>query len=352
MHLKTKLWSHFKGIAALCFAAGPAFAGSYTYTSLAPAGSIQPAVGGMNDNDQVVGSFQDPTTYRSHGFLWSQGRFTQIDVGSFGTFLTDINAFGIATGYYYASAEDAKNFRTTAMTYDTTKKAHTDIPFTKTYSAVALSINANGAVVGSSFKGPDEKAFLFNLGKVKHVSVPNSPYVTVGVANNANETMLSGVDLANNEHTYLLRGGKFTQLAPPDGASVNGFGCGSNSGFINASGIAGGSYGVSTGVVGFTYHNGHYRKYAFPGQPAQTTVSGVSSTGVVAGCYLDSSANYAAKGFVYVDKTYSTILVPGSSSTSIVAVNAGSSLAGEYSTGSGFGIFIAQCPADQAPCTQ
>ena len=49
MHLKTKLWSHFKGIAALCFAAGPAFAGSYTYTSLAPAGSIQPAGGGMNE---------------------------------------------------------------------------------------------------------------------------------------------------------------------------------------------------------------------------------------------------------------------------------------------------------------
>jgi hypothetical protein len=353
MHIKINLRAHAILVAAFCTVAAPAGAGTYTYTSLAPEGSIQPVAGGMNDADQVVGSFQDPTTYVSHGFLWSGGSFTQIDVGSFGTFLTAINASGIAAGFYYASADDAKNFKYTAMTYDTVRHTHTDVPFNSRYSAVALGINAAGIVIGSAFRGPDEKAFYVKPGRTVQVSVPNSPYVTVGVAiNDRNESLLSGVDLSNNEYAYLLRGGKFTQLAPPGGASVNGFGCAGNSGFINTAGVVGGSYGVDTGVFGFTFSNGRYKTYEFPNQPAQTTVSGVSASGVVAGCYLDSSAGYASKGFVYTKRTYHTILVPGSSSTWIVGINAGNSLIGQYASGAVSGVFIAQCPADQAPCTQ
>jgi len=353
MYLKTDLCSRAIVVAALLAAAGPAIAGSYTYTSLAPAGSIQPVVGGMNDSDQVVGSFQDPTTYRSHGFLWSKGSFTQIDVGSFGTFLTAINASGLAAGYYYASADDAKNFRYTAMTYDTVKHTHTNVPFGTKYSAAAIGINAKGIVIGTAFKGPDEKAFLFKPGSARQISVPNSPNVTVGVAiNDRGESLLSGIALLNNEYSYVLRGGQFTQLAPPGGVSVNGFGCASNSGFINDQGVVGGSYGVATGVLGFTFGNGLYLTYEFPGQPAETTVSGVSPTGVVAGCYLDANAGYASKGFVFISRAYHTILVPGSSSTWIVAINAKNSLIGQYASVTDAGAFIAQCPAHQGPCTQ
>jgi probable HAF family extracellular repeat protein len=356
MNFKTDLHLRTIIIAALCAAAAPADAGTYTYTSLAPAGSIQPAVGGINDSDQVVGSFQDPTTYVSHGFLWSNGSFTQIDVGSYGTFLTAINASGVAAGYYYASAADAKNFKYTPMTYDTVQHTHADIPFRGKYSkdsAAALGINDQGIVIGSAFVGPDSSAFFRNTRRTGFVNVPNAPYVTVGVAiNNRNEALLSGVDLSYNEYSYVYRGGKFTLLAPPGGASVNGFGCASNSGFINPTGVVGGSYGVSTGVNGFTFSNGRYKSYSFPGQPAQTTVSGVSADGVVAGCYLDATAGYATKGFVYISKAYNTILMPGSSTTSIVAINAKSSLIGQYASASTAGVFIAQCPANQAPCTQ
>jgi len=345
--------------AALCAGASPAVAGTYTYTSLAPAGSIQPAVGGMNDSDQVVGSFQDPTTYLSHGFLWSKGKFTQIDVGAFGTFLTAINASGVAAGYYYASATDAKSFKYTPMTYDTVRHTHTDVPFRGKYSkdsAAALGINDNGIVIGSAFSGPGfltESAFFRNARSTGFVNVPNAPNVTVGVAiNNRNEALLSGVDLSDNEYSYVYRGGKFTLLAPPGGSSVNGFGCASNSGFINAVSVVGGSYGTSTGVNGFIFHDGRYDSYSFPGQPAETTVSGVSAGGVVAGCYLDANAGYATKGFVYASKAYHTILYPGAATTAIVAVNAGGSLIGQYTSSSAQGVFIAQCPADQAPCTQ
>lgn len=354
MRFQTSLRLRAIMAAALCGACMPAAAGTYTYTSLAPSGSIQPVVGGMNDSDQVVGSFQDPTTYISHGFLWSNGSFTQIDVGSFGTFLTAINASGIAAGYYYASAEDAKNFKFTAMTYDTVKQTHTDMPINSGYSTAALGINAEGNVIGSAFKGPDDKAFLSTARRTALVSVPNSPNVTVGVAiNDRNEAVLSGVDLSNNEYSYVYRRGSFTQLAPFGGVSVNGWGCASNSGSINNAGDVGGSYGDRGGVRGFTLsRGGRYKSYQFPGQPAQTTVSGISTNGVVAGCYLDSGAGYATKGFVYIAHAYHTILVPGSSTTSISAINAKTSLIGQYASSSASGVFIAQCAADQAPCTQ
>jgi hypothetical protein len=340
-------------LAALCGKAMPANAGTYTYTSLAPAGSIQPTIGGMNDSDQVVGSFQDPATYVSHGFLWSNGSFTQIDVRTFGTFLTSINASGVAAGYYFASAADAKTFKYTAMIYDTVSHRHNDVPFKKNASRAAVGINAKCEVVGSVFKGPDEKAFLGTASGSKLVSVPNAPYTTLGVAiNDWGEALLSGVDSSNNEYSYIYRGGKFTQLAPPGGVSVNGFGCASNSGFITNSGIAGGSYAEPNGVEGFILKNGRYISYGFPDQPAQTTVSGASIGGVVAGCYLDSNANYATKGFVHLSGAYHTILVPGSSTTAIVAINAKNSLIGQYASGSASFVFIAQCPSGQAPCTQ
>ena len=339
-------------MAALCGPALPAAAGTYTYTSLAPAGSIQPAVGGMNDSDQVVGTFQDPTTYLSHGFLWSKGSFTQIDVGTFGTFLTGINASGIATGYYYASASDAMNFKYTPMTYNTVTQTHTDVPVKTKLSAVALGINAKGVVVGSIFKGADEEAFLDKADRIKPVSVPNSPYVTVGVAiNDRDESILSGVDLSNNEYSYVYRHGTFTLLAPPGGVSVNGFGCASNSGSINNEGVVGGSYADANGVQGFTFKKGVYKSYSFPGNSPQTTVSGVSGSNIVAGCYLDPGS-YATKGFVDVRGSYSTILYPGASTTSIVAINANNALIGQYASTSGSGVFIAQCPTGQAPCTQ
>jgi len=338
--------------AALCGAAMPAAAGTYTYTSLAPAGSIQPVVGGMNDNDQVVGSFQDPTTYLSHGFLWSNGNFTQIDVGAFGTFLTAINASGIATGYYYASAEDAKNFRYTAMTYDTVKNTHTNVTFNGKFSSAALGINKQGFVIGTVFKGPDEKGFFQLAHRTELASVPNAPYVTVGVAiNDRNEAVLSGVDLSYNEYSYVYSGGKFTVLAPPGGVSVNGWGCASNSGSINAAGVVGGSYGYHASVRGFTFSHGSYKSYEFPGTKIQTTVSGVSAD-AVAGCYLDATAGYATKGFIYTGRGYHTILLPGAITTSIVAINAKDSLIGQYASSAASGVFIAQCVAGQAPCTQ
>jgi probable HAF family extracellular repeat protein len=356
MRYKISLRRHAIAAAVLCGTSLPAAAGTYTYTSLAPAGSIEPAVGGINDSDQVVGSFQDPTTYLSHGFLWSNGVFTQIDVGAFGTFLTAINASGVAAGYYYASATDARNFKYTPMTYDTVRHTHSDVPFRGKYSkesAAALGINDQGIVIGSAFIGADSAAFFRNTRRTGFVTVPNAPYVTVGVAiNNRNQLLLSGIDLSYNEYSYVSRGNEFTLLAPPGGVSVNGFGCASNSGFITDTSVVGGSYGTSTGVNGFTFHDGRYESYSFPGQPAQTTVSGVSTTGVVAGCYLDANAGYATKGFVYVSNSYHTILYPGAATTAIVAINAAGSLIGQYASASLQGVFIAQCAADQAPCTQ
>jgi hypothetical protein len=226
------------------------------------------------------------------------------------------------------------------------------VPFNGKFSSASLGINQQGFVIGSIFKGPDEKAFLRLAHRTELASVPHAPYVTVGVAiNDRNEVVMSGIDLSFNEYSYVYRNGTFTALAPPGGVSVNGWGCASNSGSINNAGVVAGSYGYSGGVRGFTLSGGKYRSYEFPGQKMQTTVSGVSAN-AVAGCYLDTSDGVVSKGFIYITGGYHTILVPGSVTTWIVGINAKNSLIGQFASSAANGVFIAQCKPDQAPCTQ
>src|SRR5437660_1003378 len=54
---------------------------------------------GINDAGQVVGQYFDGSN-KSHGFLYSGGVFTTIDVGAIGTSLSDINDAGQISGTY------------------------------------------------------------------------------------------------------------------------------------------------------------------------------------------------------------------------------------------------------------
>jgi probable HAF family extracellular repeat protein len=54
---------------------------------------------GVNDSGQVVGYYFDASN-RAHGFLYSNGNYTTIDVGARGTFLNGINDAGQIVGTY------------------------------------------------------------------------------------------------------------------------------------------------------------------------------------------------------------------------------------------------------------
>jgi hypothetical protein len=344
------------GLAAyLMMGAAPSYAGSYTYTSITPANAIQPSIGGMNDSDQVVGVFQDPVTYVTHGFLWSQGSFTQIDLSPYGTTLTAINDTGIATGFYYPTAQAAQNFQPVGVTYNTRTGAVTPIPVKKNVTAYPTAINATGGIIGVAQDGYYQKALIDKTGKARAYSAPNAPYETVGVAiNDENETLIDAVDTSNNLLAFKKVRGKLTPLAPPGGVSVNGWGCGNTTAFITNTGVIGGDYGDQNGNVdGFTLSKGgKYTTYIYPGAN-QTTLSGMSPSGVIAGCSITGfSFGVPTLGFVYLAHTYYPIQVPGSVNTYVTAINAANSLAGNYNNQSMQGVFIAQCPAGQAPCTR
>jgi hypothetical protein len=341
---------------AISSLAAPAWAGSYVYTSIVPASVGQPMLGGMNANDQVVGAYVDPVSYAQRGYVWSAGKFTPVDHGPYGTWLTDINDSGLASGYYYASASDQRDFKYTAFTYDTVTGVAQDLPVAARWSAAAVRINASGATVGTVFpkgaKAVAIQALLASAAGAQTLVGPYTPYKTLGVAiNDSGDAVFSGVTPNNSLIGYVYRQGTFSLLRPPPGGvSVNGWGCGSAGGFITNDGLIGGSYGTSQGVSGFTLKDGVYTTYAFPGNPAQNTLTGITQQGAVAGCFLQGNKFH---GFIATTAgNYYQIDYPGAANTYLSAVNANGDLAGEFNFSGGTGNFIAQCPKDQAPCTQ
>jgi len=340
--------------AALATGVAPGYAGTYTYTAITPANAVQPSIGGMNNNDQVVGVFQDPVTYVTHGFLWSQGHFTQIDLSPYGTTLTAINDSGIATGYYYPTAAAAQNFQSVGVTYDTVTGTITKLPVRKGTTAYPIAINAAGTVTGSAYVGYYQKAMVGTSSKIKTYSAPNAPYETLGLAINAtHDVLIQAVDIYNDELAFVKHNAKVEQILPPGAVSVNGFGCGNNNGFITDAGVVGGAYGDQNGnVTGYTRKKGKYLSYSYPGA-VQTTLSGMSPSGVIAGCAVTGTSIGSPQiGFVYISGSYYQIQVPGAADTFVTAINANNSLAGNYDSQSAQAVFIAQCPAGQAPCTQ
>ena len=63
------------------------------------AGNNGTAATGVNDSGQVVGYYFDASN-QAHGFLYSGGAYTTIDIGAHGTFVTGINDSGQMVGYF------------------------------------------------------------------------------------------------------------------------------------------------------------------------------------------------------------------------------------------------------------
>jgi uncharacterized membrane protein len=71
----------------------------YSFTTIDVPGSVRTGAAGINDSDQIVGSYSDGTT--DHGFLDTAGSFTTIDVpGASSTSASGINDSGQIVGGY------------------------------------------------------------------------------------------------------------------------------------------------------------------------------------------------------------------------------------------------------------
>ncbi len=343
---------------------GSALAGSYVYTDVTPAGSGVSNVNGINNHDQVVGSFID-SNYAQHGFIWTKGKLKQVDIGKYATFLESINDNGIAAGCYYpAKPQGEAPAPCIGFIYDTATGKHQVLDVgVATENVVAVTgINASGAFAGysSALNKVNIEGFTGKGTTIHRFLAPELTYSTITEnINDAGDVLVYGISVKTEEYIlYLLKGGKYLPVVPPGSVSVDQFGCNSSSGvapgFIANDGSVGGNFTTQSGETkGFIEKNGKYTIYAYPNKSVlETDVVGIG-TGVIAGCYrLPAIGNNNRTGFVYIDKAYHSIAVPGSVATYVLGINSLNSLAGIYYTDTKQASFIAQCPKANAPCTK
>jgi uncharacterized membrane protein len=336
--------------AALLLYAAPAAAGSYTYTTLVFPGTsnaIAPIYppGGINDNDQVAGSFVG-SDGSEHGFIWSAGSLVQVDYNQGGTTLSAINDSGLATGTSCVNcAPSATTYK--GFTYDYTTAAYAGISLNPSRNFSVSAINAAGTIVGG-YRAKKNDGFI---------AVQNSTPVLIQVPiKKANFTLATGIDdnglvvgyyPAKGDHytgfTYAGPG-DYAFFNPPKSIRILHL-------QISPAGIINGDFSNKKGLhSAFTYSGGQYKVLNYPGG-TQTYAEGVTSSGTVVGTWDDSSN--VPHGYVYLGGHYHSINYPGATGTTLFGTNTQGSLLGEYyTTPNQLAYFIAQCPQGQQPCTQ
>jgi probable HAF family extracellular repeat protein len=113
---------------------------------------------GVNDADEIVGSYQDATG--QHGFLLSGGTYTTFDLplATMGTFATGINASGQIVGFYQDSSGRYHGFLLSGGTETTL-----DDPLA-TVGTHAFGINGSGQIVGEYDNATGQHGFLLSGG--------------------------------------------------------------------------------------------------------------------------------------------------------------------------------------------
>jgi probable HAF family extracellular repeat protein len=259
----------------------------YCFTPIDPPGSnhgnTQPRA--INDCGQIVGYFTDRKS--RHGFLFSNGKYTILDVpGSRFTQAMGINNFGQIVGYYippgalprafiltdgkYTFFDVPGSFQTRATGindagqivgyYDQGGNWHgfllSDGKFTtfdfpgSEMQTFPFSINSSEQIVAITYfrRGPPEwtnQAFLLSDWKFSMINVPDSQDTTAGGINDAGEIV--GTYHPFREHGYLLSDGEITTIDVPGADGTRAFGI-NNLGQIVGESIVAGPSGTYTSV--------------------------------------------------------------------------------------------------------
>jgi uncharacterized membrane protein len=160
----------------------------------------------------VVGYYTESRTGHQHGFLYSQGSFSPIEVtDSFATFPRGINNSGQVAGYIYSSAGTA-GFIYTGGTYKLVRVPGANSTF-------LLAINSLGDTVGYYFDAARPHGFLYDRsGTLKIIDVPGSSTTLNGIDS---QGTIAGtfIDARQHEHAFsYTTSGVFTTIDAPGAA--------------------------------------------------------------------------------------------------------------------------------------
>jgi uncharacterized membrane protein len=220
----------------------------------------------------------------SQSFVYSNGRYTAFNgpTGSGHTYAYGLNNFGQIVGAY----NNTVGFLYSGGTYATLPNPSPNPEFFAAYG-----VNDEGKIVGT--------------------------YV-----NNA----------LSAQYGFLYSGGHYTTIMDPLATAfyTNAFG-------INDLGQIVGDFGNPGLGVGFLYSNGTYETISDPLGTAYSAAFGINNSGEIVGQYATGSSEVLTGlyGFLYKNRTYTTISVPGAIYTYAQGINDIGQIVGWYSNNLG-----------------
>jgi probable HAF family extracellular repeat protein len=182
---------------------------------LRPCGTMHP---GINGSGEIVGGFMQAQGYNNqvqHGFLYSGGRFTTIDVpGASGTFAGSINDRELIVGGYGNAHDIAGNcFLLNDGSFSTIDHPNAS------GGTLAVGINNSGQIVEKFSNDTGEHGFLLNGGRFSTIEVPGFAETYVSGINNRGQIVGWFVDAAQGVHGFLDNNGSFRMIDDPDAPS-------------------------------------------------------------------------------------------------------------------------------------
>lgn len=292
--------------------------------NLGTAGPPSLAVGALNANGQVVGTYNG-----SLGFFASGGPMTAMGtLGGLYSFGTGINDKGVAVGYSYVTGNtslDAFTFSNGTMT-DVTAKLGITLGGTSTSPA---AINNSGEIVGSASTDPNSAsggsthAFLYNgtttvdLGSLYGPNGQSKAYAI----NDAGLVVGNTNSVSGATHAFLYNGTAMRDLGTIGNSS------GTSTAYdINRSGLVVGESGIGDGTTIHAFlSNGTTMVDLTAGAAYATFTSkafGIDSAGDVVGFY-NSGSFTGQHGFLYAGGTLLDL-------NSLLPSNSGWTITGAY----------------------
>jgi probable HAF family extracellular repeat protein len=210
---------------------------------------------GINDSGQIVGTYISPTTPPGGGelsFVYSAGVFTTLEVPSGFSSVTvnGINDGGQIVGYFYGPNNSySQGFVDAGGVFTPVNVPGANFTY-------PLGISNNGQIVGVTFQGDVESAFLYSAGVFSTVNLPGDPVTNFYGINDSGQIV--GISASGFEDT----GGVVTTVNAPGAARSTPYG-------INNSGqIVGSFQNQFAEGFGFEDTGGVFTSVNFPGLPA------------------------------------------------------------------------------------
>jgi len=223
---------------------------------------------GINDSEEIVGSYTDASRF-IHGFLLRNGVYTTLDVpGALTTAARAINNTDQVVGWFF----DGKKQR--GFIFDEQNYVVLDVP--GALQTQALGINDAGQVVGTYVDSRSKThGFSYINGHFTTLDFPGSEFTSLSGINNRGHIVGVFIDAKDLDHGFVENtNGKLRRLGPDlDSNAIN-------------------DHNVVVGFRGdagfwFNLRNYTFRLLQFPGA-ASTKCYGVSTSGDVVGIYQDT----------------------------------------------------------------